>query len=132
MERNQSERGDKAEGRQEATQVQVGIGANGERKDSTRSRIVGRNLQPRKPDASISKGKEERRSARGRWKDRRGITGTPESALAEHPSQARGRDISSKPSAAGRNTKAKRRGKEDRNPDSARQVNPTSDTAGTE
>ena len=40
VERNQSERRGKAEGRKEATQVQDVIGATGERNDSTRGRIV--------------------------------------------------------------------------------------------
>ena len=44
VERNRSERGDKAEGQKEAPQVQDDIGANGERNGSTRRSIVVGNL----------------------------------------------------------------------------------------
>ena len=57
--------------------------------------------------------------SRGRRDDRRGTTGTPESALGEHTGEARGRDLSAKPGTAGRDTKAERRGAADRDTNSA-------------
>ena len=52
--------------------------------------------------------------------------------LGEHPSQARGRKLSTKPGEAGRDTEAKRRGKIDRDSNGTRSANPTGDTPGTQ
>ena len=81
VERNQSERRDKAEGQKEAPQVQDTIRANGERNGSTRRRIVGRNLQSAKPVCSIGTGAAEQRRTRGRRYDHRGITGPLEGTI---------------------------------------------------